>query len=84
MADSSISRTQAFLATLIVSGGVVVFVVASNYRGVVEVKMTAAGIEFRIDGREIPKSLPGGKAPGRSSPEPSQDLLEEEAAKYRC
>jgi hypothetical protein len=84
MSDSRISHTQAFLTTLFVSGGVVVFVVASNYRGVVEVKMTVAGVEFRIDGREIPKSSPGALPLPPASPEPSQDLLEEEAAKYGC
>jgi hypothetical protein len=84
MSNLKISRAEAFLATLFVSGGIVIFVIASNYRGVVEAKITTAGVEFRIDGREIPKSLPGALPPGRSSPEPSQDLLEEEAAKYRC
>jgi hypothetical protein len=80
MTNLKISRAEAFLATLFICSSVIFFAMASNYRGVIEAKITAGGIEFRIDGREIPKSLP----PGSSSPEPSQDLLEEAAAKYRC
>jgi hypothetical protein len=84
MSNLKISRTEAFLATLLVSGGVVVFVVASNYCGVVEAKITTAGVEFRVDGRELPKALPQAKPPSEASPDPAQKWLEEEADSYLC
>lgn len=79
MANSNISVNKAFLATLLVSGGVVVLAVISSYRGVVEVKLTPTSFEFRVDGREVPKSLPEAVIP-----ESVQDVLEDEEIKHRC
>jgi hypothetical protein len=84
MGNLRISRAEAFLASLVVCIGAVLSAMASNYRGVIEAKVTTGGIEFRIDGREIPKSSPGALPPGRYIPERTQDLLEEEAAKFKC
>jgi hypothetical protein len=84
MSSLKISRAEAFLATLLVSGGVVVFVVASNYRGVVEAKVTKDGFEFRVDGRELPKALPEAKPPSKASPDPAQKWLKDEADSYLC
>jgi hypothetical protein len=82
--NSRISRAEAVIASLLVCNGAVFLAMAFNYRGVIVAKITSGRFELRIDGREIPKSLPGALPPGRSNAEQSQDLLEEEAANYCC
>jgi hypothetical protein len=52
MSNLKISPAKFLLTTLLVSGGIVVVAIISNYPGVVEIQVSLTGFQFRVNGQD--------------------------------